>query len=187
MRSWIKLVLFFSSFSPLFMILLLQSIDFEYLMGMEHKGTYSSFSFEELLPTFYFSITMIILSVIPNVILWIVLWRSRCYTPITTMVKNFSTKNNDVINYIATYLIPFFSFKTDKFSDLLAFYLLLFVLSLVYLKANMFYINPILILLGFNVIEINGDCIVILKGDIQCDDLLELYRINNQVYYGVKI
>lgn len=186
MRSWIKLVLFFSSFSPLFMILLLQSINFEYFMGMEYKGANSSFSLEKLFPTFYFSTAMIFLSVFPNIILWLVLWRSRSYTPVTTIVENFSTKNNDVVNYIATYLIPFFSFKTDKFSDLLAFYLLLFVLSLVYLKANMFYINPILILLGYSIIEINGNCIVIIKGDIECDDSLELYRINNQLYYGVK-
>ncbi|GAB6491932.1 TPA: hypothetical protein QC364_000995 [Bacillus cereus] len=177
MRGWVKLTLFFSSFSPLFFIIFIQNINFE-------KVNKENFNIDILFQSKYIAIAMCILFVIPNLMLMLLFFRCKKRTPHNRVINIISHKNNDVLNYIATYLIPFFSFKTNTISDLIAFTLLLVILSIIYINANMFYVNPILILFGYNIYEINNSFILITKDTIMPNMPIQAYKIENTVYLG---
>jgi hypothetical protein len=88
------------------------------------------------------------------------------------------------MNYIVTYLIPFLSFNFDKLNQTIAFAILIFVLAIVYIHSNIFYINPILIISGYKIYEINDKYLLITKLTVKRDKKLKLYRIHDNVYVG---
>ena len=97
----------------------------------------------------------------------VLVWHDSLFkskSPHQATVTIVASKNGDVLNYIATYLIPFVSFKTDKINDLLAFVLLMIIMAIVYINANIYFINPFLILMRYSIVEINDTYITICKG-----------------------
>jgi hypothetical protein len=183
MRTWVKMTLFFSSFSPLFFIVFIQNIKFEDFL----KITFKLFQFSQIFQSNSIAILMLILFLLPNVVLFFLISRCKQFSPERKQISQVTYKNSDILNYIATYLIPFFSFKTDKLSDFIAFILLLAILSLVYINANVFYINPVLIMCGYNVYQVNEQSVLITKGKPATGNSMNFYKIENNVYLGVEI
>jgi hypothetical protein len=188
MRSWVKAVLFLSSFSPLFFILFVQNINFDRLVQLGWiDGMIALYELDQFFAiNSWVAAVFLALFVAPNGLLFALIYKAKRSTPITRTVSATSTRNNDVLNYIATYLVPFLSFKADKISDLVAFAILIIILTIIYIQANMFFINPILILSGYRIAQINDNIIVITKSDLQTNSSLKLYLIEENVYVGVK-
>ncbi|PLS01933.1 hypothetical protein [Neobacillus cucumis] len=175
MRNWLKLILFLSSYSPLFLIIAILNLK---LNGVENA--------KDIIPNdkFWLVIIMLALFIMPNIILFSLIKRVRSFQPINEKTNTFINKNSDVLNYIVTYLIPFLSFNFDKLNQTIAFALLIFVLAIVYIHSNIFYINPILIMFGYKIFDINDKYTVITKTTVKRDKKLKLYRIHDNVYVG---
>ncbi|MDN4070905.1 hypothetical protein QYF50_23720 [Paenibacillus vini] len=187
MRSWVKALLFFSSLSPLFVILLVLMIDFTYLQKLHWTGKLGDWDFlTKVFSQPSVALTFVLLAVIPNVFLFIMMAYFKRQAPVQATVSKVASKNGDVLNYIATYLIPFVSFKTDKINDLLAFILLMLILTIVYVNANIYFINPFLIIMRYSIVEINDTYITICKGEFVPGDRINLYLVDHNVYIGVK-
>jgi len=187
MRAWVKATLFFSSLSPLFVILLVQIIDFDYIQKLHWTGKWSDLDFlTKIFTQPIIAIVFLGLSIFPNALLFGMMSYFKSKSPYQATVIKVTSKNGDVLNYIATYLIPFVSFKTDKINDLLAFILLMVILTVVYINANIYFINPFLILMRYSIVEVNDTYISICKGEFVPGDAINLYRVDHNVYIGVK-
>lgn len=187
MRSWVKAILFFSSLSPLFIILLVQMIDFQFIKTLHWTGNMNDLGFiSKIFTQPYVALAFIVLAVLPNVFLFGMIAYFKTFAPVHDTVTKVSSKNGDVLNYIATYLIPFVSFKTDKINDLLSFILLMIILTIVYINANIYIINPFLTLMRYSIIEINDTYVAICKGEFNYGDTINLYLVDHNVYIGVK-
>ncbi|GIP43197.1 hypothetical protein J45TS6_16560 [Paenibacillus sp. J45TS6] len=187
MRAWVKATLFFSSLSPLFFILLVQMIDFEYIKKLYWTGKFSDWDFiAKIFTQPYIALAFLVLIILPNALLFCMMYYFKTHAPVQATITKVASKNGDVLNYIATYLIPFVSFKTDKINDLLAFILLMIILTIVYINANIYFINPFLTIMRYNIVEINGTYITICKGEFVTGDPINLYLIDHNVYIGVK-
>ncbi len=173
MRTWVRATLFFSSLSPLFLILWIQTIDFDHLNELDKIFTNDVLAF-----------TFLAITILPNVVLFWMFKRCRRYSPYQLTVTNVSTRNSDVLNYIATYLIPFVTFNTDKINDLISFIVMMIVLAIVYVNANVFFINPLLNLFGYHVYQINDTHIVITRGSVIQGRNINVHTIQNNVYLG---
>ncbi len=187
MRAWVKAMLFFSSLSPLFVILLVEMIDFNFINTLKWTGKWDDLDF--ILKMFiqpFLAIIFIVLSIIPNVFLFCMMTYFKSKSPHQAIVTKITLKNGDVLNYIATYLIPFVSFKTDKLNDLLSFIILMIILTIVYINASIYFINPFLILMGYSIVEINDKYITICKGNLVPGDPINLFLVDHNVYIGVK-
>lgn len=180
MRTWVKAVLFLSSVSPMFFILFIQNFNFDRILKIENAKP----TLFLIQPTLAW--TFLGFVIVPNIILFAILLRSKGNIPSNCTVTSINTKSSDVLNYIATYVIPLLSFKTDKINDIIVFALLLIVLTIIYTHTNMFFINPVLILLNYRIIEVNNSIIMITKSDLRIGDAVETYSIDNKVYLGVK-
>lgn len=175
MRNWLKLILFLSSYSPLFLIIAILNIKLNDIDKIK-----------DIIPQdkMWLVIIMLSLFILPNGILFYLIKRVRSFQPIKEKTNTFVNKNSDVMNYIVTYLIPFLSFSFDKLNQTIAFAILIFVLAIVYIHSNIFYINPILIMSGYKIYEINDKYLVITRLAVKRDKKLKLYRIHDNVYVG---
>jgi len=175
MRHWLKLILFFSSYSPLFLIIALLNIELDKVNTIK-----------DIMPSdkLWLIITMFALFIVPNIILFALIKRVKSFQPMKEHINTFINKNSDVMNYIVTYLIPFLSFNFDKLNQTIAFAILILVLAIVYIHSNIFYVNPILIIFGFKIYDINGKYIVITKITVKRNKKLKLFRIQENVYVG---
>ncbi|QGQ93798.1 hypothetical protein EHS13_02195 [Paenibacillus psychroresistens] len=181
MRTGVKAILFLSSVSPMFLILFVQNFNF----AIFHKTSTvnkSLFLIEPIIAWIFLGLV-----VIPNIVLFLILGKSKGNTPSNCTINEINTKSSDVLNYMATYVIPLLAFKTDKINDILVFTLLLIVLTIIYTHTNSFFINPVLIVFGYRILEINQSIILITKSDLRRGDTTEIYNIDNKIFLGVKI
>lgn len=112
--------------------------------------------------------------------------------PIT--IINIENVNNDILAFVGTYFIPLVSFSlADNWQHLVVLCLLFIVIGIIYIRADIYYTNPTLLLLGYRVYKIEGEWngvniikIVISHGELQKDDIIRYIPIDDNTYYVKK-
>jgi|CXWL01.1.fsa_nt_gi hypothetical protein len=131
MRGWVKWVLFFNSYTPFFLILLLRDRGRTPWLGMLAAG----------------------LIVLSNLILAVLLSRAaRVNVDRSGTLLSRESKTGDALNYTVTYIIPFLEF--DLTEDLLPLVVLMAVVGVLYVNSNLLYTNPMLSAFGYRVFEV---------------------------------
>lgn len=102
-------------------------------------------------------------------------------------VTEVEKRDENVVSYIATYLIPFVSFPFDTFDHILVLLIFVGVLFILYVNSNMIYINPMFNMAGFHLyeIKIESDKIshyLITRQIIKPDSTLYYVEISNNLY-----
>ena len=126
-RRWIFWALFFSSYSPLFLLVSLRSIGTStwlVLIG-------ASFAAVGLIGTGLFLTT-------------VKKKNHRQYKLVA--VEN---RDTDVAAYTATYLLPFLTVFSGTWQDLSSLGALIAIFGLVYVRSRLIYVNPVLSILGY--------------------------------------
>jgi hypothetical protein len=130
---FVRCMLFFSSYFPLMLIfsVLLRETQPSWAIGILAFGIVS------LLVTFIYMRSR---------------WNNsgRSQTKITSVAR----RDENVLSYIATYLIPFVSFPLNGFDQVFALLIFVGVLLILYVNSNMIYINPMFNLVGLHLYEI---------------------------------
>jgi hypothetical protein len=72
-------------------------------------------------------------------------------------IQKVEHKNDQVINYLATYLLPFLGVNLDTPYDQIAMGILMLTICILYIKADLIYINPTLMLFGYNIYSVTLD------------------------------
>jgi hypothetical protein len=132
------ILLFISAYSPLFLILAVKDFDFV-----------CSYKFKHLL-----AVCIILgISVLSVVLLFAtVKLMKRGNMPVTvTEIKNRSV---DLINYTIPYIVSFFGFDLSKMEDILSLTIFLTLLLLLTIKSKSVFMNPILLIAGYNLYDL---------------------------------
>lgn len=146
-RGWVKWVLFFNSYSPLFLILLWRQISAARAGGEEVLGA--------LLGPPYLAAALAVVIALSNAIVAFLLLQSRRLAAERLNVKSWTSNSGEALSYIVTYIIPFLDFEASK--DLVPLLILLGVIGVVYVNSNLLYTNPILSLFGIRIFEVTLD------------------------------
>lgn len=150
MRRWVKVLLFLSSYAPMFAIL--------YVRGLSPDTTVQQGVQSIAIPgrtPLWFSILMIVLIVVPFVFLCVVL---RLVSRGTGKeVKNVTAKSRseETLSYVVTYVIPFLAFRPSNPQDIISMAILLLTLGSIYVNSGLLYVNPTLSLLGYGVYRVD--------------------------------
>lgn len=99
--------------------------------------------------------------------------------------------NYEHLTFLATYVIPLISFEFSSTRQLSVFVLLLLVMCVIYIKTDLFYANPSLALLGFQIYRANGsfktgvreNIILISKCKIVENQKLSYIKLDDRIYY----
>lgn len=112
-------------------------------------------------------------------------------TDIPFEVKKVESINYEHLTFLATYVIPLISFEFSSTRQLEVFVLLLLVMGIIYIKTDLFYQNPSLALLGFQIYRANGNfkigvrenIILISKCKIVENQKLSYIKLDDRIYY----
>ena len=131
----IRAILFLSSYSPLFVILVIRD------------------SFESV----GWSVALIGISLTSIAVLLTYLKLAGSLEPHFATAREVYPRGTEAIGYIVTYLIPFLDVDLGDDETLASLALLLGVIGVLYVNSNLIYINPVLNLMGFHLFEVATD------------------------------
>ena len=185
------LVLFLTSYIPLFGLLILRQIkqNKEYLH-------FSSFDKENIIIAIqkfgltYFLIVLILFGLFGIYVLF-TNFEGRIKNGYLVKIIDIENKNSEAIGYISTYIVPFIFQDTNDFFDLSSLLIVLIIIFLIYSKSNMIVINPILnithslyqIEFSQNGIKKKGMLITKIK-EIDENQEITINQISNNIFYG---
>jgi hypothetical protein len=72
------------------------------------------------------------------------------------LVDRARPRDGDAIGYVVTYLIPFLALSTSDWRARAALLVFILVVAVLYVRSHIFYVNPILSLVGYRLFEIEA-------------------------------
>lgn len=185
--------LFLLSYIPLFVILALRQItsNYEFL----HWGGWGLDALICMLNNF--GVASLCIALIAFGVLggWAVFYNTEKDVGNGTIItiQSISGGNDEVIAYLATYILPIASFDLNKMIDVLSLLIFFFIIYNLYSRSKLLLVNPILGLkysiynFTFMDQQIQRSGIVICRDhDVQEGDQVQIYNIGYQIYFGNK-
>lgn len=166
MREYVKLLLFISAYTPLFLILFIQYIQF-------------------LSPLFIVSILLLALI---NSVWFVIFYISKSWTVSEYTVKKSVNRTSDALNYIIAYIVTFIGFKFNTWQDYLSLAILLVIIFFIYVNSDLIFVNPMLNVIGFKIISVEvkegGEIVLITKNStLKDDDKIAVKNITDNIYF----
>jgi hypothetical protein len=150
-----KILLFLSSYTPLFLILLLK-VTSQLVDNYQEAEQIVIKSF--LLANWVSILVLVILFLIivfPNIILGLILKDTkRTNNPKQVKVKSVNKMNHIYMEYLISYIIPFLAFDFSDFFDMSALMLLIVTIGIIYINSDLLYININFNIRGYNLYNI---------------------------------
>ncbi len=167
LKSWFKIILFVSSYFPLLII-----------FSIKYWGYFNHI----------FSYAMIGLVVVSCGLTSCMIQQANSISGNAHKIVSVDNQASEALNYLYAYVIPFLSFSLDDKSEIVSICIFISITAIIYIKSNLFYINPFLNLLGYNSLKVNLEdrsIYVISKQDIfniRKQDIINIIHINGNLY-----
>ena len=183
-----KIELCFISLSVLFFLLVIKTVDIPIYFGHDAEFV----GWEYLLSNNVFMMIFLVLFAISLVMKRRFGKSLQGSTDISCKICNVKNLNYNYLMFFTTYIIPLICFDLKEFRDCILLLFLLLILCTLFLKTNVYYQNPILALMGFNLYEVDMTykskeiCKVIVIADGKLRDDMEISKHNidgNEVIY----
>lgn len=165
-KNIVKSVLYLSSFIPLFILLIVQNLN---IFNEENKFIGFKAFFSQFLGSgplssrfiFWFAVVIFICLSMVGIVVFFKFYVKSDGVP--SKVEGSSFRRADTLGYVITYIVPLMSMDINSFRSLLLNFLLFFIIGVFYVKNNQFFMNPILNLCGYNILESDSGRVYITK------------------------
>lgn len=194
LRTLPKLILFLTSYSPLFVCIIVRQLYYNRLF-LHFKG-FSKSGVICCLQKFGLSIFLCLLLILVTLgtITFLKVLRSNSKNGSNVIVKSISNKNAESIGYIATYIIPFLFQSFDEIGDIIPLLILLIIIYRIYVTSSLLLVNPVLNC-RFSLFEMEYEehgekrqgLIISPFRDIYEGDNIKIYNIGYKLFYVNKI
>ena len=170
-----KIFLFFSSYSPLFLIILMQNyytiaknfLDFLNIFKKEH--IYSINDIIIVVKIIIHPTTILLISLLIGIcFLLYLLNKHNQLTHDKIEIYKIENVTSESMTYIITYLVPFLSLNLNSTINLYCIMVLIATIGIIYINSDMLYINPLLNSFGYRTFKISGN---ILNQDKKVEDM----------------
>lgn len=142
-----KIAVYFMSLSLLFVLFIIKSIEFPIYWGDDWVFVGWKYLFIHNIPTIICAICLICA----------IICRKRFLNSlkgsqdIPCKIENIKNGNYEYLTFLTTYIIPLICFNLNNSRDCILLVVLLFLLGILFIKTNLYYQNPSLALVGFNI------------------------------------
>lgn len=130
-----RLILFLSSYAPLFLILAVRS-------WVQNRYVSAGFAGVAI-------ISMLVLAAF--------LRQARTLGADKVMIASVISRDGDAMSYIVTYLLPFLAVKLNEADDVISLAIVFLVIGVLYVNSNMIYTNPVLNIAGYHIFEVQDE------------------------------
>ena len=160
-----KLILFLSSYLPLWLIFVVQFLARNNSVGAVITGGFVALCLFGLLG--YIN-------------------KVKTINPISLKIEGLNRRDGEAISYIVSYLLPFIALPSSNIGDLISIGIFIVVLAVLYINSDMIHINPVLNLIGWHIYEFGKDngqiCIVISKQKIRVNQEIQVNQIGDDLF-----
>jgi hypothetical protein len=180
--SWAKIVLFLSSYSPLYLIVALRAHGAKHIVfgyQLEPVG----FGFFELS---YLSIGALILNIVSVAFLGLMIRMNRTRQGQLSEIEQYRNRSDMFTEYLLVYIFPFIVFEFSSVFDVAAFLVLFITVAAIVIRSNRLFINPVLVAFRYRVYEVETEHdrrILLTKNRLDGNDVtVNTAKISNDVY-----
>lgn len=106
-------------------------------------------------------------------------------------IRECESINYENLSFLATYIIPLVCFPMETEREIFVMFSVIVIIGCIFVKTDLYYTNPSLILLGFNVYRVSTNSekefqqgIVIMKGKLKKGDSIKYLTLSENVYFG---
>lgn len=173
LRPWASLLLFMSSYAPLFVILVIKDYDPQQLQWLPRHSWFSA---------------LIILVAISSCI-GVLRAVREVQSGLTVKVTKASNKSGEMFGYSIPYMLSFLRIDLGDWQTLLSLFIFLAMLFVVAYRTQTVFVNPVLALAGYMLIDCTferGDtqtqALVITKAPLKSGDTCVIERVSHYLY-----
>lgn len=109
-------------------------------------------------------------------------------------IQEYESINYENLSFLATYIIPLVCFPLETRREIFVLFAVIVVIGCIFVKTNLYYTNPSLVLMGFNVYRVIckdngafGSGIVIIRGKLNKGDKIKYLELSDNVYFGRRV
>lgn len=108
-------------------------------------------------------------------------------------LKECESVNYENLSFLATYIIPLVCFPMQTDREIFVMFAVIIIIGCIFVKTNLYYTNPSLVLLGFNVYKVKTDSqkfregIIIVRGKLISGDDVQYLSLSDNVYFGRRV
>ena len=109
-------------------------------------------------------------------------------------IQTCESVNYENLSFLATYVIPLVCFPLENDREIFVLFAVIIIIGCIFVKTNLYYTNPSLVLLGFNVYSVQcknskgfGSGIVIVRGRLKANDSIKYMSISDNVYFARRV
>lgn len=108
-------------------------------------------------------------------------------------LKECESVNYENLSFLATYIIPLVCFPMQTDREIFVMFTVIIIIGCIFVKTNLYYTNPSLVLLGFNVYKVKtdsqkfGEGIIIVRGKLKSGDDVKYLSLSDNVYFGRRV
>lgn len=173
-KIFTAILLFISAYAPLFVILAIKDFDFVGKKAFNHP-----IQIYILLSLTFLSIALLFYSV-----------KSIRRGNMPVIVKGIKSRSVDIINYTIPYIVSFFGFDLSKIADVVSLTVFLLLMLLMTIKSKSVFMNPILLLAGYNLYDLEFEfdgkvfsTIVISNYDMRAGETYYIRSLTRFLYF----
>jgi hypothetical protein len=168
------ILLFISAYAPLFIILAVKDFDFSGTLRFKHSiPIYIILGFTVgSIGLLFYSVSSIKKGNMP------------------VKVKAVKSRSVDLINYTIPYIVSFFGFDLSKTEDVVSLTIFLLLMLLLTIKSKSVFMNPILLLAGYNLYDLeyefdgkSNTTIAISKYDMRTSEVYYIRSLTRFIYF----
>lgn len=156
MKNRVKWILFLSSYIPLFIILMIQNIDIKKSLTLL-KSIFKGNTVELIKASTFGDIylwTLIIICIFSLITLMLLIKQASEF-PKKRKITHIEANNRSILEYFVTYILVLSNSSFDLRS-VIVFWIILSIIGYLYIKNNMFFINPTLhLLFRYNIYKVS--------------------------------
>lgn len=110
-------------------------------------------------------------------------------------IEKCNSESYEHLVFLATYIIPFIGFTFDEPRKIFAYFLLLIVIGIIFIRTDKYYANPTLALIGYKLFKADMSCrgvqyknmVIISKDEITESDHVNFKFLSNSVCFARKV
>lgn len=168
-----RIGLYVSSFFPLYILLIINN----YKYFSTWKKVKGIFMFDKLLPSL-FGISLLVLIIISFISLIVI---TRISLNERHQFEGVIKTEDNLLNYVVTYLVPLLSIKVSEAESLLVNACLFLLFGFIYVKNSLVYLNPLFLFFRYNIFRTDKNEVIISNYDIYDLKNLEGEKVKTRV------
>ena len=184
----LKFELYIVSLWLLFFLIIVVTADFPTCFGKECVFI----GWNKLISQNAISIVSLLFLILGIVFYYRFEYRISGSTKLPVKITKIEDCNYEHLTFLATYIIPLISFNLTNIRYAITLAVLLFVIGIIYIKTDKFYVNPNLAVLGFRLYKVavttrtatKENIIVITKNRLSESDQIRIFNLDERVCYG---